>query len=238
MKYLIGRLMFRIQYIPRNMHTVFALLCFVVVIHWLIFPYPSGLLHWHCGNLTIAPVPAKQPWWIWINTSCEFIMNDCITTTKQSTTKSCAYFLGYTVYHAELPLILYIYLIPVRSAIIICHCVKLTWGSVDWYMWALLFGKAFIVLISIQTSASLFSLEVLKQQYVITHSNRSHEPHVLLTYIVTGDVILCYFFLLHPLHPFWNIFAICETDKESNNPTGLPAPFAWCILYYVWWEAI
>ena len=79
------------------MHTVFALLCFVVVIHWLIFPYPSGLLHWHCGNLTIAPVPAKQPWWIRINTSCEFIMNDCITTTKQSTTKPCAYFLGYTV---------------------------------------------------------------------------------------------------------------------------------------------
>ena len=86
-----------ILYIPRNMQTVFALLCFVVVIHWLIFPYPSGLLHWHCGNLTIAPVPAKQPWWIWINTSCEFIMNDCITTTKQSTTKPCAYFLGYTV---------------------------------------------------------------------------------------------------------------------------------------------
>ena len=86
-----------IQYIPRNMHTVTALLCFVVVKHWLIFPYPSGLLHWHCGNLTIAPVPAKQPWWIWINTSREFIMNDCITTTKQSTTKPCAYFLGYTV---------------------------------------------------------------------------------------------------------------------------------------------
>ena len=87
-----------IQYIPRNMHTVFALLCFAVVIHWLIFPYPSGLLHWHCGNLMIAPEPAKQPWWIWINTSCEFIMNDCITTTKQSTTKPCAYFLGYTVH--------------------------------------------------------------------------------------------------------------------------------------------
>ena len=83
------------------MHTVFALLCFFVVIHWLIFPYPSGLLHWHCGNLTIAPVPAKQPWWIWINTSYKFIMNDCITTTKQSTTKPCAYFLGYTVLHEE-----------------------------------------------------------------------------------------------------------------------------------------
>ena len=86
-----------LQYIPKNMHTVFALLCFVVVIHWLIFPYPSGLLHWHCGNLTIAPVPAKQPGWIWINTSFEFIMNDYITTTKQSTTKPCAYFWGYTV---------------------------------------------------------------------------------------------------------------------------------------------
>ena len=86
-----------LQYIPRNMLMVFALLCFVVDIHWLIFPYPLGLLHWHCGNLTIAPVPAKQPWWIWINTSCEFIMNDCITTTKQSTTKPCAYLLGYTV---------------------------------------------------------------------------------------------------------------------------------------------
>ena len=87
-----------LQYIPRNMHTVFALLCFVVVIHWLVSPYPSGLLHWHCGNLTIAPVPAKQPWWIWINTSCEFIIDDCITTTKQSTTKPCAFFLGYTVH--------------------------------------------------------------------------------------------------------------------------------------------
>ena len=96
------RLIGYVQYIPRNMHTVFALLCFVVVIHWLIFPYPSGLLHWHCGNLTIAPVPAKQPWWIWINTSCEFIMNDCITTTKQSTTKPCAYFLGYTVWSGQL----------------------------------------------------------------------------------------------------------------------------------------
>ena len=95
--YLLFILSAYVQYIPRNMHTVFALLCFVVVIHWLIFPYPSGLLHWHCGNLTIAPVPAKQPWWIWINTSCEFIMNDYITTTKQSTTKPCAYFLGYTV---------------------------------------------------------------------------------------------------------------------------------------------
>ena len=55
---------------------------------------------------TIAPVPAKQPWWVWINTSCGFIMNDCITTTKQSTTKPCAYFIGYTVHVGSPQLIL------------------------------------------------------------------------------------------------------------------------------------
>ena len=105
-----------IKYIPRNMHTVFALLCFVVVIHWLIFPYPSGLLHWYCGNLTIAPVPAKQPWWIWINTSCELIMNDCITTTKQSTTKPCAYFLGYTVHGLTRPCLLWCHVLSCVQA--------------------------------------------------------------------------------------------------------------------------
>ena len=73
----------------------FAVLCCG---YTLIFPSPPGLLHWHCGNLTIAPVPAKQPWWIWISTSCEISMNDYITTTKQSTTKPCAYLLGYTVH--------------------------------------------------------------------------------------------------------------------------------------------
>ena len=106
------------------MHTVFALLCFVVVIHWLIFPYPSGLLHWHCGNLTIAPVPAKQPWWIWINTSCEFIMNDCITTTKQCTTKPCAYFLGYTV-HVDMTICVHSKT-PVNS---LAHCEQIYWSA-------------------------------------------------------------------------------------------------------------
>ena len=115
------------------MHTVFALLCFVEVIHWLIFPHPSGLLHWRCGNLTIAPVPAKQPWWIWINTSCEFIMNGCITTTKQSTTKPCAYFLGYTVwllasfadrFSPDKP-----WLWTRDSTVVICYTTSLThWG--------------------------------------------------------------------------------------------------------------
>ena len=53
----------------------------------------SGLLHWHCGNLTIAPVLAKQPWWIWINT-CEFIMHDCINHNKAKHDKTVCIFLG------------------------------------------------------------------------------------------------------------------------------------------------
>ena len=83
-----------IQFIPRNMHTVFALLCFVVVIHWLVFPYPSGLLHWHCGNLTIVPVPAKQPWWIWINTSWEFVYERLHNHNKAKHNKTVCIFIG------------------------------------------------------------------------------------------------------------------------------------------------
>ena len=48
------------------MHTVTALLCFVVVIHWLIFPYPPGLLHWHCGNLTIFLMNMDK-YFMWIH---------------------------------------------------------------------------------------------------------------------------------------------------------------------------
>ena len=65
--------------------------------------YPKKYAHGYCfavlccGYKLTAPVPAKQPWWIWINASCEFIINDYITTTKQSKTKPWAYFLGYTV---------------------------------------------------------------------------------------------------------------------------------------------
>ena len=54
----------------------------------------TSLALWQSND---CPSASKQPWWIWINTSCEFIMDDYITTTKQSTMKPCAYFLGYTV---------------------------------------------------------------------------------------------------------------------------------------------
>ena len=87
------------------------------------YPYTSGLFHWHWGNHMIAPVPVKQPWSIWVNTSHKSTKNNtktkqsktmCIfhgiysmlhticrtllftTTTKQSTTKPCTYFMEYT----------------------------------------------------------------------------------------------------------------------------------------------
>ena len=55
---------------------------FIAVINWwdhsdsigrifmrFICPYPSGLLHWHWGNGMIAPVPAEQPWRIWVKSA-------------------------------------------------------------------------------------------------------------------------------------------------------------------------
>ena len=45
-----------------NMHAIHDLVYLVAVWDQLIYPYPSGLLHWHWGNHKIAPVPVKQPW--------------------------------------------------------------------------------------------------------------------------------------------------------------------------------
>ena len=44
-------------------------------------------------------------------------------------------------------------------------------------------AATFLVSISIPPSASLYSLEVLRQQYEIAYFNRSCGPHVLLLYI-------------------------------------------------------
>ena len=115
--------------------------------------------------------------------------------------KNFKYLIGrlmYRTYHEELRVLhclftkkiaIYMYTIPTRSAII-CHCVELTWGSVVWDMMVLLRGTTFVALISIQTSASWFSLEVLKQQYAITCFNLSYYHMTLYCwYITTGNVI-------------------------------------------------
>ena len=60
------------------------------------YPYTTWLLHWHWGNHKIATEPVKQPWRIWVNKSHEHTRKNKVTTTKQSTTKPCGYFMGYT----------------------------------------------------------------------------------------------------------------------------------------------
>ena len=45
-----------------------------------------------CPSASKATLMNMDKYFMWI------IMNDCVTTTKQSTTKPCAYFLGYTVH--------------------------------------------------------------------------------------------------------------------------------------------
>ena len=75
----------------------FHLFCFdvaarLLLANWFmssIYPYHSGLLYWHWGNLMIAPVPVKLSWMIWVKS----------TTTKPQCNRakhqSCAYLLTY-----------------------------------------------------------------------------------------------------------------------------------------------
>ena len=63
----------QLQYIPRNMHTVFALLCFVVVIHWLIFSLSirlTSLALWQsndCPNASKATLMNMDKYFMWIH---------------------------------------------------------------------------------------------------------------------------------------------------------------------------
>ena len=63
----------KLQYIPRNVHTVFALLCFVVVIHWLIFPISirlTSLALWQsndCPSASKATLMNMDKYFMWIH---------------------------------------------------------------------------------------------------------------------------------------------------------------------------
>ena len=83
----------QVQYIPQNMHIVGVLLCIMLWfgIGWF-YPYPSGLLHWHCGSLMIATVPVKQPWRIWVNRLYEPTAVHASVTTAKPSIKPCTYF--------------------------------------------------------------------------------------------------------------------------------------------------
>ena len=64
----------------KSLHTIIIItiiIIFIIIIVspilWgficIIYSYSSGLLHWHWGNLTFAPVPAKQSGKIWVRSS-------------------------------------------------------------------------------------------------------------------------------------------------------------------------
>ena len=83
-----------IQYIPRNMHTVFALLRFVVVIHWLIFPISirlTSLALWQSNDCPIASKATlmnMDKYFMWIHN--EWLHNH----SKAKHNKSVCIFLG------------------------------------------------------------------------------------------------------------------------------------------------
>ena len=93
-----------VQYAPRMKLMVCALVDFVAWWYWSILPISfkvvftgtGAIIYW--GNHMIAPVPVKQAWRIWVNASGESTTMDNTTTTKQSTTKPCAYSMGYTLW--------------------------------------------------------------------------------------------------------------------------------------------
>ena len=71
--HMLAKPIFNLQYIPRNMHTVFALLCFVVVIHWLIFPISirlTSLALWQsndCPSASKAILMNMDTYFMWIH---------------------------------------------------------------------------------------------------------------------------------------------------------------------------
>ena len=79
------------------MNAVRTLLYFAVVFYKSISPYPTGLLQRHWGNHSIAPVPVKQPWRIWVTKLCDSQGCYDLNTTKQSKTKPYGYFGTYAI---------------------------------------------------------------------------------------------------------------------------------------------
>ena len=83
--------------ISQEICTRFVLCCALLWLYIHGFPISirlTSLALWQsndCPSASKATLMNMDKYFMWI------IMNDCITTTKQSTTKPCAYFLGYIV---------------------------------------------------------------------------------------------------------------------------------------------
>ena len=83
-----------IQYIPRNMHTVLLLLCFVVVMQSFIMDSHEVFIHIHQGCFAGTGAIVRLPQCQWSKPDGYGKISQCITTTKQSKAKTASIFLG------------------------------------------------------------------------------------------------------------------------------------------------
>ena len=83
-----------VQYIPRNMHTVFVVLCFVVVMQSFIMNSHEVFIHIHQGCFAGTGEIVRLPQYQWSKPDGYGIINQCMTTTKHSKAKTVCIFLG------------------------------------------------------------------------------------------------------------------------------------------------
>ena len=83
-----------VQYIPRNMHTIFVVLCFVVVMQSFIMNSHEVFIHIHQGCFAGTGAIVWLPQCQWSKPDGYGKISQCITTTKHSKPKTVCIFLG------------------------------------------------------------------------------------------------------------------------------------------------
>ena len=83
-----------IQYIPRNMHKGFVVLCFIVVMQSFIMNSHEVFIHIHQGCFAGTGAIVRLPQCQWSKPDGYGKISRCITTTKHSKAKTVCIFLG------------------------------------------------------------------------------------------------------------------------------------------------
>ena len=83
---------------PKKYAHGFVVLCFVVVMQSFIMNSHEVFIHIHQGCFAGTGAIVRLPQCQWSKPDGYGKISQCITTTKHSKAKPCAYFLGYTVY--------------------------------------------------------------------------------------------------------------------------------------------
>ena len=88
---------------PKKYAHGFVVLCFVVVMRSFIMNSHEVFIHIHQGCFAGTGAIVKLPQCQWSKPDGYGKISQCITTTKHSKAKPCAYFLGYTVWTVAWP---------------------------------------------------------------------------------------------------------------------------------------